>query len=426
MRLAILLLLGVALLPACRPSQLLRADVPAKCQQPDTHALLQLARQSLVLEAYRPRAIYDLDANDRPVPFRANPLAADALAVLSYPEPRRFAGGDRDFARMAHRSFLYDNALAALWLVHDGDLARARRVLATVAALQRPDGAWGFGFNAGVDDGYYNAAYVRTGTVAWVVYALAHYRSASGDTRYDATLERATRWLLAQRDASSDLFFAGTGRWIDAVHFQPQWPARFFATEHQIDTWFALQAVTHAWPALAQAQHLPDVARSLAAAIQQRLWLPDEQRFAQGRAGSHLDATSALDVAGTWSALWLLAQGDAARARQALAWVAAQHVVVARGWTGLRPYRDSPPETWFVEASIAQPLAHARLGQHEVAEQEWLPLAQLACAGGLPVVYAPDWHADFPLAPATAPTVWWLIAAQEIVEGGAPWLWTER
>ena len=116
----------------------------------------------------------------------------------------------------------------------------------------------------------------------------------------------------------------------------------------------------------------------------------------------------------------------AVRARQALAWVAAQHAVVARGWNGLRPYRDAPPETWFVEASIAQPLAHARMGQREVAQQQWLPLAQLACAGGMPVVYAPDWHADFPLTPATAPTIWWLIVGQEIAEGGAPWLWAER
>lgn len=419
------LFIGCVATQACAPTQLLRDDLPARCELPDLRAQMRLARDSLVLQPYLPHTIYDLDANARVVPFHANPLAPDALAVLSYPDPGHFAGGGRDFARLAHRSFLYDNALAALWLVHDGDLTRARRILATMAALQRLDGAWGFGFNAGDDDGYYNAAYVRTGAVAWAIYALAHYRSISHDTQFDGTLRHATLWLLGQRDAQTGLFYAGSGRWIDATHFSPQWPAYFFATEHQLDTWFALQAVALAWPEFATQQHLTVVLAGLAAGLNRSLWLPTDRRFAQGMADGRVDTQSALDSAGTWSALWLLTRGDGVRAEQALGWVTAQHTVLTSGWRGSRPYRDAPPKTWFVEASIAQPLAHWRMGQIEIAQQMWQPLAQLACMGGLPLVYAPDWHPDFPLSPATAPTVWFLIAGQEIVEGGKPWLWAE-
>ncbi len=327
---------------------------------------------------------------------------------------------------MAHRSFLYDNALMALWLVHDHDVPRARRILSTVAALQHPDGAWGFSFHAGPDDGYYNAAYVRTGTVAWVVYALAHYRQASGDAQFDDTLRRAVLWLLRQADPLTGLFRAGSGRWIDAAHFSPAWPAQFIATEHQVDTWFALQAVTRAWPDFAATQHLPAILTRLAAGMDERLWLPAELRFAQGLANGRTDGQSALDAAGTWSALWLLAQGDRDRAQQVLAWVAREHAAHVDGWPGWRPYRKGPPDTWFVEGSIAQPLARWRLGQVDRAQQLWQPLMQLACMGGLPLVYAPNWHADFALSPAAAPTLWLLIAGQELIEGHTPWFWTER
>jgi hypothetical protein len=421
------LLLALLVCTACAPTRLLREDLPPRCAAPDSRELLQVARESLVFRSYHPKAIYDLDAQDRPVPFRPGPLPADALAILSYPYPERFAGGPSDFKQMAQRSFVYDNALAALWLTHDGDLARARRVLATLAALQRPDGAWGFGFNAGADDGYYNAAYVRTGTVAWVIYALVHYQIASHDAQFNPTLRRALGWLGSQREPNTRLYFAGSGRWLDAKHFEPTWPAQFFAMEHQIDTWFALAALLD----LERADSF--TALRLAVALRAsrdalgRLVVAGEARFAQGlTADGQLDRESALDAAGTWSALWLLANDDAVRARQVLAWVATQHAITALGWRGLRPYLSQAPQTWFVEASIAEPLAEWRLGDKDQALQHWQNLAQLACAGGLPLVYAPDWHADFPLTPAAAPTLWFLIAGQEIVEGGAPWLWTER
>ncbi len=403
-----------------------RQDVPARCEDPDARAVLNAARSSLVFSPYRPKKVYDLDANGRAVLFQPGRLSADALAILSYPDPQRFAGGDSDFHRLAQRSFVYDDALAVLWLTHDGDLDRARRVLATLAALQRPDGAWGFGFGAGPEDGFYNAAYVRTGTVAWVVYALAHYRVVSRDPQFDGVAERATRWLLAQRAPGDPLLRGGAGRWRDAAHFEPDWRADFVATEHQVDAWFALRAASRAWPELAQRLDLTTTAQQLAIAMRRSLWLP-EGRYAQGLgpAGTP-DRESALDAAGTWTALWEIAEARPEYAQQMLSWVTRVHGIDVDGWPGLRPYRDAPPETWFVEGSVALPLAYKRLGLMETARQRWQPLVQLACAAGLPLVYAPNWHADFPFTPAAAPTLWLLLAGQEIVEGGAPWLWAER
>ena len=206
-------------------------------------------------------------------------------------------------------------------------------------------------------------------------------------------------------------------------------PACFAATEHQIDVWFALRASSLAWPQLAHTVGLEHVAQQLAAGLQRWLRHADEPRYVQGTPADLTgvcDPESALDAAGTWSALWELAMGKAAGARELLAWVDAHHALDVHGWPGLRPYLDQGPATWFVEGSIARPLALWRLGEHRAAHAAWQPLLQLACMGGLPLVYAPDWHPDFPLTPAAAPTLWLLMAGQEIDAHGQPWLWAER
>ena len=369
--------------------------------------------------------MYDLDAQNRPVPVAVGALPADARAVVGFPAPARFDGADPGFARLADRAFLYDNALALLWLTHTGHAAEARQLVATLVALQRADGAWGFGFSTAADDSFYNAAYVRTGTVAWVVYALAHYRQTSGDHAADVALDRGVRYLLAQRDPQTGLLRGGRGRWRTASAFEPDWPADFAATEHQIDSWFALRAVDLAWPTLGTQLHLRDEAARLAQATDRWLWLPNEKRFAQGRQGPKLDLESALDASGTWAALWLIARGERSRANDVLAWVARVHAVEVDGWPGWRPYRDEPPVTWFVEGSLAIPLARHRLGQHADVATLWQTVLELVCVGGVPVVYASHWATDFPLTPAAAPSLWFLVVGQELGASGSGWLWTE-
>lgn len=416
--------LAIVILQACAPMVVLQpTDGP--CAPADAKRWLAKAKRSLVLQSYQPGPLYDVDGQDRAVPLVAGPLPADSVAVLSYPFPERFAGGGDGFAIMRGRSFVYDDALAALWLTAEGDFDNARRIVQTLAALQRADGAWGFGFQV-TGDGFYNAGYVRTGTVAWAAYAIAKWQKTTGDQRFAPVLARAMTWLLGQRYPGNGLYDAGMGRWRDAQHFEPAFIADFAATEHQIDVWFALQAAADADPALQQLLHLRESAADLAAAIERSLWLAAEDRYAQGHTRQYPDFHSALDAAGTWAALYAVAAVNPGRAQDVLTWVHKHHAIEIGGWPGLRPYLDQPPETWFVEGALARPMALQRLGQAAAARKALQPFVDLACQAGVPLVYSPVWAEDFPLSPATAPTVWFLFAASEITGDRPPFLWTEQ
>lgn len=396
-----------------------------RCARQPLAPALASANGWLRLVPYAPQRPYDIGARGEAIALALRPVPDGALAVLSYPEPRKHAGGDDAFHRLYHRSFTYDNALAILWLVADGRLAEARQIAQTLAVVQRDDGAWGFGF-ATHGDGFINAGYVRTGTVAFVAYALARYQLASGDRSFAGQLRDAMRWLIAQRRHSAGLLVAGQGRWLSGERFEPDWRAEFAATEHQIDAWFAFAAMQRAEPAWSADHDVRGHQLALADAIRRVLWLPDERRFAQGaRADYGVDHGSALDAAGTWGALWWLAQGDPARAQEALRWAEVTHAVRPHGWEGLRPYLTEPPETWFVEGSVAAALVHARLGQRDKAAAQLGQLAELACVGGPGLVYAVDWADDFPLSPAAGPTLWFLLAGREFLEPSRAGLWDE-
>lgn len=400
----------------------LRRPIAGPCRSAAVGDWLTRAEASLRFVDYRPGPVYDTDDANLAIPVAIRPVAAGSRAVVSYPDLARFSGGDSDFSRLAERSFVYDNALAVIWALGRGDDGLARGLLQTLDALQRPDGSWGFSFSA-TADGFYNASYIRAGTVAWATYAAARYTSISGDERFVPMLERALAWLLAQVDPASGLVRAGRGRWLDGSHFNPAWDASFSATEHQIDVWFALRAAA-ADPERNARMGLNAAASRLAEAVDRQLWRPEEGRYAQGDDKGRQDSASALDASGTWAALWDLARGKPGRARQELHWVETTHGRDVLGWPGFVPYVPGAPDTWFVEGGLARALALHRLGDGAQALAALQPTVELACAGGVPLVYSPRWATDFPLSPAAAPTLWFALVAREL--GGRPgYLWTE-
>lgn len=421
--LAIAIALGL-LTPACAPPVLTRPEA-GRCSKPRIADAVSSSASWVRLVPYAPGRPYDVGGRGEAIPLALRPVPDGALAVLSYPEPRKHPGGESAFHRLHHRSFTYDNALAILWLLTQTRLEDARHLAQTLAVLQRDDGAWGFGF-ATHGDGFVNAGYVRTGTVAFVVYALLRYQLASGDASFAPQWRDGLRWLIAQRRHPSGLLVAGQGRWVTGERFEPGWRADFAATEHQIDAWFAFAAAERTDPEWAAAHDVRSHRLALAAAMQRVLWLADERRFAQGaRADYGVDMGSALDAAGTWGALWWIAQGDLERARQALRWAEITHKIERHGWQGLRPYLTEPPATWFVEGSVATALVHARLGDGTTATAQFQQLASLACAAGPGLVYAVDWAEDFPLSPAAGPTLWFLLVAAELADPAAAGLWNE-
>ncbi len=379
-----------------------------------------MASQSLRVAAFAERPLYDVDGKGGATKL-PTPSCPDCAAVVSYPDPNRHRGGPGGFERMANRSYTYDNALVALVRIGEGRHRDARRILATLAALQRSDGGWGFSFNIR-GDGFYNAGYVRSGVVAWILYAFARYTELSGDRAFVPVMRKAGGWLAARRDPRNGLIRGGLGRWLlGGRRYEPGFVATWASTEHNVDAWFALRLAARVDPAGRWLSHA-----GLGAAIHQHLWLPDEGRFARGTDGAKVDRVTALDAAGTWSALFAVASGRPERARGGLTWASRTLGFNEAGWRAHRPDNEVSERLWFVEASVARSMALSRLGDQQAAVADVGQLAQWACVRGVPLAYSSRWVKDFPLTPAAAPTAWFVLAAREVGGASAPFLWRAR
>lgn len=411
--------INLGLLAACTGPQILPSAKDGRCADAEPLQWATLASASIQVVPFQTRALYDLDARDQTVPFLPGPCE-DCAAVVSWPAPSRQPGGPDGFARLANRSFVYDNALTALLRVNEGKHDDARKLLDTLVALQRPDGAWGFSF-ALRDDGFYNAGYVRTGTVAWVLTAMAAYERTVASGRYRAAMRRTGAWLAAQRDATTGLLRGGRGEWLnDGTQFRPEHEILWASTEHNVDAVFALRSAAIADTGFAWLD-----ANALATAVETRLYLPDEARYGRGLQTTGTDRAVALDAAGTWSALFEIARGRTDRARALLRFVDTSLGSEQDGWRIWRPGDTTDTEVWFIEGSVARAMALARLGDVAAARHDLRQLAQWACVGGVPLLYASQWVRDFPMSPAVAPTVWFVMAARELEGLHGIGLWRE-
>ncbi|MCO4760148.1 MAG: hypothetical protein KC502_01510 [Myxococcales bacterium] len=414
----VLLVLSLALLTACSGAVVPRPTT-GPCAKPDVSHWASLASQSLRVERFIARPLYDLNGKGGATSL-PTVRCDDCMAVISYPMPLRHAGGPKGFDRLKKRSFTYDNALVALVRLAEGRPQQARQILSTLAALQRPDGAWGFSFNVS-GDGFYNAGYVRTGVVAWVLYAMARYTEIKGDRRFIPSMRRASQWMKGRIDRKNALVRGGFGRWLNGgATYEPTHVASWASTEHNVDAWFAVRLAAHVDPS---GSYINPAA--LGRSIAKRLWLPKEGRYARGINGDTPDTVIALDAAGTWSALQALAAMQIPRAQRAIAFVDAELGFEEGGWHAHRPDNEVPKRLWFVEASVARSMVLNRLGRKAEARKGMSQLASWACVRGVPLAYSSHWHQDFPLTPAAAPTAWFVLAAHEVWQRKAPFLWRQ-
>ncbi|MEY3012082.1 MAG: hypothetical protein RIT45_817 [Pseudomonadota bacterium] len=414
-----LLLSAVLTASACGGGPVVEPPRDGRCDDADPWHWAGLASDALHTRTFRTRAMYDLDEAERAVPFAPGPCEA-CEAVVSYPAPTRHPGGPVGLGRLRDRSYVYDNALYALLRTAEGRQSSARAVLDTLVALQRPDGAWGFSF-AIAEDGFYNVGYVRTGTVAWVLYAMARYEARFGGGRYVASMRRAGAFLLARADPQHGLLRGGFGRWSqDGARFLPMDAPTWASTEHNLDAAFAGRAASAVDP-----DGLYPDGVELAGRVAARLYLADAGHYARGLQPNGPDRVVALDSVGTWSALLDLARGDLERALRGLE--AVDRLLGGRDgpWRIWRPGDEHAADTWFVEGSVARAIALGRADRRGAALDDLRQLGRWACAGGVPLTYASRWARDFPVTPAVAPTVWFVFAARELVGGHGPELWNE-
>ncbi len=380
----------------------------------------------LAVEPFRAGAFYDAAGTFRGLPGTAQPRSA--LRSYRFPDDHPLRG------RLARRAFVYDLALAMI--VHT--LADRPREAAEIGALlgQLVDAGSGLpGFSLDLaSPSFYDAGYLRAGVAAWVGYALALYDLARGERRFVAHARRVADALLAARvppgsDPRAGLVRAGRGRWVDGQRrFEPAFAADYCVTEHQIDTWFLLDALGRLEPG-----RYDVAADALARAMLSALWLEGEGRFAVAVTAGGLDRGRALDAAGAWGTLFLLARGESARAHRALDFTRRTFATRVDGLDGFAPYADPNPEydgydfsrTLFSEGSAGMALALLRTGDRAGAERVAATLRALQARGEGGVLYATPEGPDMLELPAVAPTAWLLFLEREL-QGRRAWVFAPR
>lgn len=380
---------------------------------------------------FRWETLYERGADDE-LPVRGMGDGRVRAAVVSFPENT----GDERIDRWlvpTGRSYVYDDALVALALLRRGDATRAAAILETLASLQGEDGSIGYSFSTR-DDPFYNRSYVRTGAVAWVGYAMAMFERVTGDRRFRGSALLAARWVLRQRvdpederDPRAGLLLGGRGRWTpDYASFLPDFVLDVAIMEHQIDAWFLLDL-------LAEQTGDPGLRRdalALSEAMEARLWQPETGRFAVGADRDGPIADEALDAAGSWAALWLLARGEPQRVPALLDQVEARFGVRRGLLVGHRPYAGAVADhgvdwslipTIWSEGTLGVALARLRSRAPGRARVLLGTASKLQCAGGTGGVPVASLEApDLTVGAGAGPTAWFVLVGTEVLEGPAP------
>lgn len=351
----------------------------------------------------------------------------------------------------------YDVALFALEALREGEPDTASRLLGALSTRQTPDGGLPFSFRLAAPPE--TPALVRSGAVAWVVYASARLLDTglpAGQKEAIAALaHRGAGYLLARQirapgDPREGLVTGGSGRYVYersgagvTERFEPG-EAAWAAAEHNVDAAFALAALG----AVTGQARYAEAARRVSAALEARLWSPEAGQFLAGVGPQGPDATPALDAA-SWGALYWAARGRAAEAAAACRTARTRYASLdpATGARGHKPYAGGPVyESGALQAVYGPTLPAPRWsGVAGVWPEGTAGVAMAACrvgdaagALGLLADLAPLRRADgryagfsrevpylFERAPALAGTLWARWAAAEAA-GQAPFVWRER
>jgi hypothetical protein len=357
------------------------------------------------------------------------------------------------------RSFIYDDALAAVALTMRGRYREAELVLNATGRLIRPDGSLWFGYNtqnSWPDENDHDGAIVRTGALAWAGYAFTYYIAvrekespgfAASDPlagRYLSAAGSIASYLLTLQvaqgsDVRHDLLTGGVGAStvvIDASGspaevYSPD-AIQWVSMEHNIDAWFFLRDLARIRGDSRFLSAADLIGRRL-----QDLWSDPDSQFIQGiHADGSFDTVLPLDGA-SWGALYLSARGRGAQAARSIAAMRRLFSSDVGDAHGFRPYGPEPvhadprvnryyypgaqPRLWrdipFIwgEGSFGAAAAIARAGAREEALATMGSLLPMSVEGGFKYASAAiPWQ--FAAWPSVASTSWFIIAA-EILRG---------
>ena len=318
---------------------------------------------------------------------------AGLVRSFSIPHNDPDSGHDRDGTprpgcRLEHRSFVYDDALAVLAFLGADVADRARAILAQLAKLQSDDGSLPFSVDTYL--GRVADDYRRSGALAWVGYAAVRYELKSGSDEFRPCAEGLADYLQTLQvtranghrtdDPRYGSVLAGRGRYDPAYRFIDA-PMTFASTEHNIDAYFFFRDLAN----LSHDDRYGEVAQLVKRSLLAHHWNAADQRFYQGISLDGPDSGLALDLS-TWGGLFLLAAGEADKARAAASTLSEFRVSSLSvefsndpssfnqtfrhpgPFDGYKPYArspgyDTPPELLWAEGTWGALLLRLRLGE---------------------------------------------------------------
>jgi hypothetical protein len=255
--------------------------------------------------------------------------------------------------RIEQRSWIYDDALAALAFTKDGETERAASILQMLQYLQNPDGSLPFSLD--VYRGRIAENYIRSGALAWVGEAAVEYDRVTNSDRFQPLARGIADCLLSLQvsgangysrdDPRYNSILGGRG-WYDSSYLYHDQPVDWVSTEHNVDAYFFLRDLGKE----TGSERYLDAAAQVRDGLLTNLWNSDQHRFNQGVSPSGPDLGQALDL-GTWGGLFLNAIGEKRKARQSLDFARSFHL------DGKAISQSSDPESYNQTYSSPGPIS---------------------------------------------------------------------
>ena len=300
----------------------------------------------------------------------------------------RIPPDDLDYPSLFSRSWIYDDAVAAVALTAEGEYAAARAILTALAGLVDTDGKLGFSYNT--HDAWFHA-YYRSGAIAWAGYAMAFYQLETGHTQYQGTAESIADYLLTLQDPACGSIRGGPD-------------VTWYSTEHNVDAYFFFKTLGY----VTGDSTYTDAAQQIGECLLSEHWNEAEGRFNQGRG----DPTDTLDV-NTQGSLFLTDIGRRNQAQAVLEHIEATFPIsVTRAGTGqvvngYKPYTDT--ETLWTEGGLQLAMAYDHLGDVAARDNVITETEKMRGPEG-GIIYASPQVPDFADWEGVAPTGWMALA----------------
>lgn len=354
------------------------------------------------------------------------PVSSRRHLVASYELPRE----DPSYPFIYSKSFLYDNALAAIALCHTQNWEESQNILLALSRLIRNNGSYWFNYNLEVEwpsETDQDMALIRTGTIAWLGYAYCfylencpkRYRTQSEDETLLSTAEKIASFLIKTIDhnRSSPLYGLARGG-KGSVHYSvssghdkiierysPE-PLFWVSTEHNIDLHLFLR---HLYGLTRNEKYLQEY-QLIEQNMLTKLWSSAHGQFFRGLSSKEgtIDSVLSLDCA-SWAALFLHSTGKDSLALLCVSAIERFYRNQVNGITGYMPYTgttiyesdtvnafffpDKPRTRWgdvpfsWWEGSYGAALAMLYNGQKDTAcslTKQWSAEWAQDTAGGIP------------------------------------------